>query len=748
MTKGKKAKPSTIRGIISLILGVVSFALPLLNYFTGTLGIYLGLEQRKIKFTIPAKLGIVLNLLAMAFWTLIIVIGFLAFTPQAAVLDGATSFTGTFPATASVTYVTITGEVLTAEEAYPGYLYMYTDRKTPKSTIENLVIAEEGEIVSAIPNAGIYLIEVEPGQEAYFISSVYNEPWFFDAVPASPFVNGTVSVYDFYSFTTSSGKLDCKDDHGELVRLRAGRLGGSIEAVDLVTGIPHQGSQVTNIDIVQSMVKRMKKAKKDGDNVVFSLSIQPTSSNVLYKDRSGCTTASCNSIRHGQKVFFKHYIQMVDAQIAADPSIADRALFVIIAGNAGVDLDAELKELKDKYPKAFKHVKIVGATKDPGEISKVHNHLKNNDAQDIVYSLGEDVTIFDGNSAKAVCTGTSFAAPEVSAVLDHIWSKAPGLKATQVIESFNQALREQGKNNTIPENVIGTKQTFLDRAVAIAKAKLAGTVVPKTDDSGSPSVDITNKAPEVSVAVDQTVTLSGDSVEALVQYTVTDDGLPSGQTTSEWSKVSGPQFFSSESSDIITYFTLYETGIYTFKLTASDGELTGSDETTITVLLPTKKEKEPVDDGPTDEPGGTSVSTTIDSITCSVVDTIQSHRSVDYEFEITASGTASGPVTTDLEFNLQPILEENYLNIDNTPVVLTSSWTNSRTGTGATRQQGDPTSTSWTFSKGRAYASVGEFGIFPDGTPIYVAMSSLARYTIYSGNYDTDESGGKVARCL
>ena len=375
------------------------------------------------------------------------------------VLEGATSFTGTFPTTAPVDHVTKTGEQLVVQEAYPGFVYLYVQRSTQKGTVENIVTANDGEIVSAIPNAGLYLIQVEPGKESTFLSAVYSQSWALDGIPASSIVTGTVSVYDFFSFSTGE-KLDCDNDHGDLAKLKAGRLGSSTEGVDLETSVPHQGDKVEHIDIARSILKRMEKAKKDGENVVFSMSLQSSESGAFSEDRGGCTTTLCKSIRLNQKLFYQNFLQMLDAQIASDPSVAEHAVFVMIAGNAGVDLDAELEELRKKFSKAFKHFKIVGGTKNPGEISTKLNHLKDNSVPNMAYSLAEFVPIFGRFRPAANCDGTSFAGPEVAAVLDHIWSKAPSLKATQVVEAFDQALSEQGKCNTLPQDVLVRRTIF------------------------------------------------------------------------------------------------------------------------------------------------------------------------------------------------------------------------------------------------------------------------------------------------
>ncbi len=90
-----------------------------------------------------------------------------------------------------------------------------------------------------------------------------------------------------------------------------------------------------------------------------------------------------------------------------------------------------------------------------------------------------------------------------------------------------------------------------------------------------------NEAPSVHAGPNQTVVAPAS---ASLNGTITDDGLPSGSTTTAaWSKVSGPgdvTFADENATDTTASFT--ELGTYLLRLTASDGEKSGSDEVTIT----------------------------------------------------------------------------------------------------------------------------------------------------------------------
>ena len=96
-----------------------------------------------------------------------------------------------------------------------------------------------------------------------------------------------------------------------------------------------------------------------------------------------------------------------------------------------------------------------------------------------------------------------------------------------------------------------------------------------------------NQPPEIDAGADQTITLPENSV--FLDGTMTDDGLPDppGATTTTWSKVSGPGTVSfNEDTNVDTWVSFSDAGTYVLRLKADDGDLTLSDEVTITVNAP------------------------------------------------------------------------------------------------------------------------------------------------------------------
>ncbi|MBZ5515236.1 MAG: DNRLRE domain-containing protein [Acidobacteriia bacterium] len=97
----------------------------------------------------------------------------------------------------------------------------------------------------------------------------------------------------------------------------------------------------------------------------------------------------------------------------------------------------------------------------------------------------------------------------------------------------------------------------------------------------------TNQPPSVNAGPDQSVFLPNP---ATLDGTVSDDGLPNppGAVTVTWIAVSGPgQVTFANPQAVDTAATFSATGVYTLRLTASDGELSAADDAVITVSTAT-----------------------------------------------------------------------------------------------------------------------------------------------------------------
>jgi hypothetical protein len=103
-------------------------------------------------------------------------------------------------------------------------------------------------------------------------------------------------------------------------------------------------------------------------------------------------------------------------------------------------------------------------------------------------------------------------------------------------------------------------------------------------DGSTPPTPEQNQRPAVNAGTDVTITLPNN---AALNATVNDDGLPNppGIMSTQWTKVSGPgsvNFANAGAIDTTAGFS--SAGTYVLRLTASDSELTTSDDVTITAV--------------------------------------------------------------------------------------------------------------------------------------------------------------------
>jgi lysophospholipase L1-like esterase len=99
--------------------------------------------------------------------------------------------------------------------------------------------------------------------------------------------------------------------------------------------------------------------------------------------------------------------------------------------------------------------------------------------------------------------------------------------------------------------------------------------------SGLVGVSPVNQPPNVNAGADQSIAFGAT---ATLDATVTDDALPGGTLTTSWSKLSGPGTVTFGNSNTVdTTATFSASGVYVLRLTGSDGQLSASDDVTVTV---------------------------------------------------------------------------------------------------------------------------------------------------------------------
>jgi K319L-like, PKD domain len=143
-----------------------------------------------------------------------------------------------------------------------------------------------------------------------------------------------------------------------------------------------------------------------------------------------------------------------------------------------------------------------------------------------------------------------------------------------------------------PTNTATTKVTFTVAGTYTFRITVSDGQLSASDDVMVTvlAAATTNKAPTVNAGPDQTITLPAT---ANLSATVTDDGLPNNTLSYQWIVVSGSGVMLQPTNTAATKVTFTVAGTYTFRLTASDGQLSASDDVMVTVLAAATTNKAP-----------------------------------------------------------------------------------------------------------------------------------------------------------
>ncbi len=129
-------------------------------------------------------------------------------------------------------------------------------------------------------------------------------------------------------------------------------------------------------------------------------------------------------------------------------------------------------------------------------------------------------------------------------------------------------------------SLIITQTSGNDFAFASDESNLqAAQLVLQTTGSGGPS----NQAPSVNAGNNTSITLPNNTVN--LNGTVSDDGLPNGNLSTQWSVISGSagNVNFANANNVDTQVGFSAAGTYTLRLTANDGQLNNFDDVVITV---------------------------------------------------------------------------------------------------------------------------------------------------------------------
>jgi K319-like protein/Big-like domain-containing protein len=149
-----------------------------------------------------------------------------------------------------------------------------------------------------------------------------------------------------------------------------------------------------------------------------------------------------------------------------------------------------------------------------------------------------------------------------------------------------------------PTNTASTKATFTTAGTYTFRVFVSDGLLSGSDDVivVVNATATTNKAPTVNAGADQTITLPGT---ATLTATASDDGLPNNTLTYQWTVLSGSGVSLTPTNTASTKATFTTAGTYTFRITVSDGLLSGSDDVIVVVNAVATTNKAPtVNAGP------------------------------------------------------------------------------------------------------------------------------------------------------
>jgi hypothetical protein len=229
--------------------------------------------------------------------------------------------------------------------------------------------------------------------------------------------------------------------------------------------------------------------------------------------------------------------------------------------------------------------------------------LDTDTARDVTFASSENTLV----SARPVLTTTTSggapanAAPVVSAGPDRSGTYGSAPVAISISGSASDDGLPQGSTLSLawsmvsgpaavsfsPANAAATSATFNAAGTYVLRLTGSDGQLTSADDVTVTMVpDVAdNQSPSVSAGPDQSVTLTGSTVQTALNGSASDDGQPAGSSlTTTWSRTSGPAAVTfADVGNPATSATFTEPGVYVLRLTVSDGELTEMDEMSVTV---------------------------------------------------------------------------------------------------------------------------------------------------------------------
>ncbi len=209
-------------------------------------------------------------------------------------------------------------------------------------------------------------------------------------------------------------------------------------------------------------------------------------------------------------------------------------------------------------------------TADDGELSS---------SDDVVITVEPEPPV---NEAPTVSAGTNqnITLPSSASLVGS--ASDDGLPSNSLSTTWSQ-VSGPGTASFTNANSVNTQVSFSADGDYVLRLTASDTELSDSDDvviTVNPQPPV-NQAPTVSAGSDQTITLPSS---ANLVGSASDDGLPSNNLSTTWTQVSGPGSANfANANNVATTVSFSLDGVYVLRLTASDGELSTSDDVSITV---------------------------------------------------------------------------------------------------------------------------------------------------------------------
>lgn len=330
-------------------------------------------------------------------------VSFLFFGKEKDILEGAFLAADVELKEESINYTTQEGVRVTVP-AFAGQVEIFTAAETSPDDIKGFVSGHGGKIIAQAPTVGIYIAEVSVGKEAGLIEALLKEDWVIDAHPYIPLdKNQAEYILDFWKEPSR------ERSHGAAVCYYViGQAECAKEILDRCFG--NRGCQEAEWPMFYQIIREIK-AQEKAPFIIFNLSLGPKTD-----DKNG-KPISAAAVEAAHQAYFGMLLQILGHD---DLAGVEKTVIVNSAGNDGADLTSVFRSLSSS--KGFSRLVVVGAVTPAGKISPYTNYSRGE--RDIMYSVGGEKAIPMAGKY-LTWTGTSFAAPQITCLLNNWLRKSP-----------------------------------------------------------------------------------------------------------------------------------------------------------------------------------------------------------------------------------------------------------------------------------------------------------------------------------